>query len=68
MAEMTFEQAVRELDEIAAKMNSADTGIEEMMALYKRGMTLCAQCQAKLDGYEKQIRTISDDVGEQRND
>lgn len=60
MTEQTFEASMKELEEISSKMSSDSLSVDEMMELFKRGMELCTVCQKKLDGYEKQIRTITD--------
>ena len=47
--EMTYEQAVSELEEIISKLESGEASLDDSIALYSRGMELSKFCKEKLD-------------------
>tara|TARA_X000000368_G_C22366465_1_gene422858 strand:+ start:42 stop:260 length:219 start_codon:yes stop_codon:yes gene_type:complete len=56
--EMTFEQAVEELDSIVQRIDKGDDDLEIMMAEHKRGQLLIARCKKLLETAQQQIKTI----------
>lgn len=44
----TFEEAVKELESIVAKLEAGDVPLEESLQLFKRGISLTAHCNEKL--------------------
>ena len=58
MKEMTLEQGFARLEEITAGMESGELSLEEMYALYKEGLDLARECQAKIDTVEKNMQII----------
>jgi len=60
--ELTFEQALEELDELVRKMESGALGLDESIAAYRRGAELARYCQARLGAAEQQIRKLDGDV------
>ena len=59
--EMTYEQAVSELEEIISKLESGEASLDDYIALYSRGMELSKFCKEKLDAIEKKISILSQD-------
>ena len=59
--EMTYEQAVSELEEIISKLESGEASLDGSIALYSRGMELSKFCKEKLDAIEKKISILSQD-------
>lgn len=53
--ERTFEEAMKQLEEIVRKLEQGDVPLEESIDLYKQGMELSAQCSTKLQEAEKQL-------------
>lgn len=53
--ERTFEEAMKQLEEIVRKLEQGDVPLEESINLYKQGMELSAQCSTKLQEAEKQL-------------
>ena len=53
LAEMSFEDAMRELEQVVAKLETGDVALEAPIALYQRGADLKAHCEAKLKSAEE---------------
>jgi exodeoxyribonuclease VII small subunit len=62
-AELTFEQALRELEAIVRKLESGDVPLDESIALYARGEKLRAQCTRRLADAEAKIQKLTVDAG-----
>ena len=50
--ELTYEQAISELEKIVEKLNSGCAALDEMVALYEKGTELAEYCKTLLDKYE----------------
>lgn len=57
---VTFEEALKQLDEIVKKLEGGENSLEEAIELYKNGATLCAECSKLLENAKLTIKTISD--------
>lgn len=72
IADMKFEAAVAELENIVASMEGGKLELEVSIAAYKRGMELMKHCQAQLADAEEQIRILENgqarEVDRQLND
>jgi exodeoxyribonuclease VII small subunit len=55
----SFEDAVAELEQILAHIESGDLGLEETLSKYERGNFLVQHCRDVLNAAEKQIELIS---------
>lgn len=55
---MNFEQALAELNDIVARLESGETGLEESLDLFKKGVTLTEKCNKLLDTAEQKIKII----------
>lgn len=58
IAAMSFEAALKALDEIVARLESGRVDLEESIALYGRGALLKRHCEAKLKAAEEKIEKI----------
>ncbi|MFC4356176.1 exodeoxyribonuclease VII small subunit [Chryseomicrobium palamuruense] len=52
---LTFEEAMKQLEEIVRRLEQGDVPLEESIDLYKKGMELSALCTTKLQDAEKQL-------------
>ncbi|MCB4361239.1 exodeoxyribonuclease VII small subunit [Quatrionicoccus australiensis] len=58
IADMKFETAMGELENIVSSMESGKLELEASIAAYRRGMELMQHCQAQLSAAETQIRVL----------
>lgn len=58
---LTLEDAFKELDTLAQKLEDRDTSLEDSFLLYKQGMELLKYCNDKLDTVEKKMLQINED-------
>lgn len=57
--ELTYEEAVRELEAAITALETSQTSLEESLALYERGKALARRCAALLDQAELRLKTLS---------
>ena len=60
-APATFEDALRLLDEVVARLESGDVGLEEAVALFERGQGYLAVCRERLAAAQKRIEELTAD-------
>ncbi|MGG3574824.1 exodeoxyribonuclease VII small subunit [Bacillus gobiensis] len=60
----TFEQAMKELEEIVGKLEEGDVPLEKAIEYFQEGMTLSKLCHTKLQTVEKQMDSILKEDGE----
>jgi len=58
--EMTYEQALQELESILAELEGESRGLDDTMALFERGRALIRYCQDLLDKAELKVRTLGE--------
>jgi exodeoxyribonuclease VII small subunit len=56
--EMTFEQALAELDSINQRIEQGTVSLEESLAAYRRGVALAKRCSAILDTAEQELKKV----------
>lgn len=56
---VNFEDAMKRLDEIVAKLEEDKLPLDEMIALYEEGVTLSRLCSEKLENAEQKVRLIT---------
>ena len=56
--ELSFEDALRQLEEVVRRLESGDATLDESIALYERGEKLRTQCQSRLDAAQARIEKI----------
>ncbi|MEF9944437.1 MAG: exodeoxyribonuclease VII small subunit [Burkholderiaceae bacterium] len=59
--ELSFEQALDELDALVRRMESGELPLDEAIAAYRRGAELTRWCQGKLAAAEQEIRQLEGD-------
>lgn len=57
--ELTYEEALAELEAIVATLESEQNPLEESMRLFERGQALVARCNALLESAELKVRQLS---------
>jgi len=57
--ELTYEQALGELEAVVASLENDERPLEEALKLYERGQALARYCADLLDKAELKIRQIS---------
>jgi exodeoxyribonuclease VII small subunit len=56
--EPSFEEALKALEAIVAKLESGETKLEESIRLFEEGMRLSAVCQKRLDEADRKIEVL----------
>jgi exodeoxyribonuclease VII small subunit len=59
----TFEEALRLLDEVVARLESGDVGLEEAVALFERGQGYLAVCRDRLAAAQERIEELTAEEG-----
>ena len=61
VAEMSFEDAMKELETVVNRLESGDVPLEDSIKLYERGAALKEHCQKKLAEAEEKVAQITFD-------
>jgi exodeoxyribonuclease VII small subunit len=59
VADLTFEEALKELELVVGKLERGDVALEDSISLYERGAALKAACDKKLADAEEKIARIT---------
>ena len=59
VAEMTFEQAMAELERVVGQLERGDVPLDQSITLYERGAALKAHCETKLKEAEEKVAAIT---------
>lgn len=59
-ADLSFEVALKSLEEIVDKLSNSATNLDEMLSLYAEGIAYLKQCQAKLGEAGAKIKLLSE--------
>jgi exodeoxyribonuclease VII small subunit len=62
--EISFENAMERLDEIAAMLESGDFSLDEALKLYEEGVKLIGICDTKLKNAQGAVKIIVNKEGE----
>ncbi|MCX8114481.1 MAG: exodeoxyribonuclease VII small subunit [Burkholderiaceae bacterium] len=62
VTELTFEQALDELDTLVRRMESGDLSLDDSIAAYRRGAELARYCQGKLAAAEQEIKKLDGEL------
>ncbi|AND41377.1 MULTISPECIES: exodeoxyribonuclease VII small subunit [Cytobacillus] len=65
--QLSFEQAMEELEVIVEKLEEGDVPLEEAINIYKKGMELSKLCHDKLKNVESQLTEILAEDGRKSN-
>lgn len=57
--EMSFEDAIKELETVVGQLERGDVPLDDSIALYERGAALKARCEAKLKEAEEKVAKIT---------
>ena len=64
IGDMSFEEALRELERTVRSLESGEVPLDESIALYERGEELRKACQKRLDAAQAKIdKIVSDSEG-----
>lgn len=55
---MSFEEAMKRLEEISNKLENGQATLDESLALYEEGIALVRHCNEKLNYAEQKIRML----------
>jgi exodeoxyribonuclease VII small subunit len=57
-----FEDALKELEEVVAKLEKGELSLEDSLRLYERGIALARHCHGKLEEAEGKIELLMKDA------
>ena len=58
---LSFEDALKRLETIVARLESGDVSLDESIKLYEQGSIIIKQCEERLNEAEIKIRTLGKD-------
>jgi exodeoxyribonuclease VII small subunit len=58
VSDLSFEQALRALEDIVSRLERGDVPLEESISLYERGAALKKQCEARLNAAQMRVDAI----------
>lgn len=61
MENMTYEKAMKRLEEIVSKLESNDIPLEDSIVLFQEGISLSQYCDQKLQNIQKKVAQIYED-------
>ena len=61
VTEMSFEEAMQELESVVGQLESGDVELEKSIKLYERGAALKKRCEDKLREAEEKVALITSD-------
>ena len=59
VSDMSFEEAMKELEGVVARLESGDVSLEDSIKLYERGAALKEHCRKKLSEAEEKVAQIT---------
>lgn len=59
VAEMSFEEAMQELERVVGQLERGDVPLEDSIKLYERGAALKKRCEEKLKEAEEKVAAIT---------
>lgn len=65
VAEMSFEEAMAELEQVVRQLESGQVDLANSIALYERGAALKAHCETRLKAAEEKVALITLDANGQ---
>ena len=60
--ELTYEEALAELEEIVSQLEGEQNQLEESIKLFERGQALAARCGVLLEAAELKVKQVVGDV------
>jgi exodeoxyribonuclease VII small subunit len=62
VTEMSFEQAMAELEQVLGQLERGDVALDQSISLYERGALLKVRCETKLKEAEEKVAAITLDA------
>lgn len=59
VSEMSFETAMKELEQVVGQLERGDVALEDSIKLYERGAELKKRCETKLKEAEEKVAAIT---------
>lgn len=59
--ELTYEEALAELEEIVSALEEEQSQLDDAIKLFERGQTLAARCSALLEAAELKVKQVAGD-------
>ncbi|MEL6959022.1 MAG: exodeoxyribonuclease VII small subunit [Pseudomonadota bacterium] len=59
VSEMSFEDALRELEQVVGQLERGEVPLDQSIALYERGAALKKRCEAKLKEAEEKVAKLT---------
>jgi len=63
IADLSFEEAMAQLEAVVTQLERGDVALEQSIALYERGAALKAHCAEKLKAAEERVELIRQQEG-----
>lgn len=63
-AELSFEQALTNLEEIIQRMESGEAPLDSLVTHYQTGVKMLKLCRMKIEGAEMKIKEVQEKDGE----
>jgi exodeoxyribonuclease VII small subunit len=60
-ADLSYEQALQELEAVVRQLEAGEGSLEEALALFERGQLLAARCSGLLQAAELRLRQLTSD-------
>ena len=60
--DLTFDEALRQLEELAAKLEEGDIPLEDALKVYERAVGLFSLCRGRLDTMEQRVELLTEDL------
>ena len=57
--QLSYEDAMRELEEIIDRLETAQSSLQDSLDLFERGLSLALHCAALLDQAELRVRQVA---------
>ncbi len=57
--DISFEEALAELESLVERMESGELSLEESLASFEKGVALTRRCQAALDQAEQKVKVLT---------
>ncbi|MDD0854827.1 exodeoxyribonuclease VII small subunit [Halobacteriovorax sp. GB3] len=67
-SEKSFEQSLKDLEEVVGKLESGELSLEESLKAFESGVNLYKGCKDKLDKAEKKLSVLSESLKEEELD
>ena len=64
----TFEEAMKQLEQIVDKLEHGDEPLEESLKLYEEGTSLAAYCYTTLQNAQQKVEQLSQEKAEQEGE